>query len=300
MKTVCFDFRSVSSWFKSSLAASGLRVTGAFLAGPVATLLAISVWLSIALPVGVFLAGAVAQAAIVKKELPYFLAGKSYNAYIAYDDAKGAPKPAVLVTHDWLGLTDKTKAIVERLAELGYVAMAVDVYGKGVRPSSPDEAGKIAGSYKKDRQALRARMQQGLKVLRDQPGVDKTRIAVTGYCFGGTAALELARTGAEIKAVVSFHGGLDSPKPEDGQRIKAKVLALHGADDPFVSAGDLAAFENEMRAAHVDWQLVKFGGAVHSFTDKSAGGDNSKGAAYNAEADRRSWQLMQEFLKENI
>ena len=141
-------------------------------------------------------------------------------------------------------------------------------------------------------------MQEGLKTLRDQPQVDKTKIVDIGYCFGGTAALELGRTGADLRNIVSFHGGLDSPKPEDGKKIKAKVLALHGADDPFVSAADLAAFESEMRNNKVDWQLVKYGGAVHSFTEKTAGTDNSKGAAYNADADRRSWQAFKDFLKE--
>lgn len=240
------------------------------------------------------------QAALVKKPLEYHLAGKTYEGYIAYDDAVKDKRPGVLVAHDWLGVTDKTKEKVDQLASLGYVAFAVDIYGKGVRPENAEEAGKLASVYKKDRTMLRMRMQQGLKVLRDQPQVDKKRLAVVGYCFGGTAALELARAGADIKDVVTFHGGLDSPKPEDGKKIKAKVLALHGADDPFVPAPDVAAFEDEMRKAHVDWQLIKYGNAVHSFTDKTAGTDNSKGAAYNELADHRSWEAMKQFFKETL
>ena len=239
-----------------------------------------------------------AQAEIVKKPFDYHLAGRKYEGYVAYDDAIKGTRPAVLVAHDWLGVTDKTKAKVEELAKLGYVALAADLYGKGNRPANPEEAGKAAGALKEDRIALRARMQQGLKVLKEQPQTDKTRIAVIGYCFGGTAAIELGRAGADLKGIVSFHGGLDSPKPADGKRIKGKVLALHGADDPFVKPTDLAAFEQEMRDSGVDWQLVKYGGAVHSFTDKTAGDDPKKGAAYNAGADKRSWVAMQDLFKE--
>lgn len=242
----------------------------------------------------------ISHAALVKKNVTYQIDGKPFEGYLVYDDANRAPKPGVLVAHDWLGVTDKTKEKADRLAQLGYTAFAVDIFGKDARPKNPEEAGKLAGTYKKDRALLRSRMQEGLKVLTAQPQVDKKHLAAIGYCFGGTAAIELARSGADIKGVVSFHGGLDSPHPEDGKKIKAKILALHGADDPFVPAADLAAFEEEMRKAKVDWQLIKFGNAVHSFTDQTAGTDNSKGAAYNETADRRSWQDMQDFFKEAL
>ncbi|MEI6537818.1 MAG: dienelactone hydrolase family protein, partial [Verrucomicrobiaceae bacterium] len=135
-----------------------------------------------------------------------------------------------------------------------------------------------------------------LEVLRKDEHADPQRLAAIGYCFGGTGVLELARSGAELKGVVSFHGGLDSPTPEDGKKIKARVLALHRADDPFVSAKDMAAFADELKSAGVDYKLIKYPGAVHSFTQKLAGNDNSKGAAYNADADAKSWEAMKEFL----
>ena len=163
---------------------------------------------------------------------------------------------------------------------------------------SGEEAGAEAGKYKNNRALLRARAQAGLAVLQQHELTDPRRVAAIGYCFGGTAVIELARSGADIAGVVSFHGGLDSPQPADGRNIKCKVLALHGADDPHVSAKDLAAFEDEMRQAKVDWQLVKYGGAVHSFTDWNAGDNPRQGAAYNERADRRSWEAMKQFFAE--
>lgn len=255
----------------------------------------------ILLSLALFALTAQAHAAIVTKTIEYKQAGKTFEGFVAYDDVVNiTAKPGVLVTHDWMGLTDKTKARAESLAKLGYVAFAVDAYGKGVRPTNTEEASKLAGELKKDRKLLRQRMQAGLAQLRTMKGMDKKRVAAIGYCFGGTAVIELARDGADLRSVVSFHGGLDSPNPADGKKIKAKVLALHGADDPFVSAADLAAFEDELRKANVDYELVKYGHAVHSFTDMSAGSDNSKGAAYNASADARSWQAMQDFFLETL
>jgi dienelactone hydrolase len=178
------------------------------------------------------------------------------------------------------------------------VAFACDIYGKGIRPTAMPDAVAQAGKYKGDRALLRKRVNAGLETLLKQEGVDKKRVAAIGYCFGGTSVLELARSGADVSGVVSFHGGLSSPTPEDAKNIKAKVLALHGADDPNVPPAEVAAFEKEMRDAKVDWQLVAYGGAVHSFTDKSAGNDNSKGAAYNEKADRRSWEAMKDLFAE--
>ena len=145
---------------------------------------------------------------------------------------------------------------------------------------------------------LRARVRAGLDVLTRHELTDTERIAAIGYCFGGTTVLELARSGADLAGVVSFHGGLSSPTPGDAKNIKAKVLALHGADDPFVPAAEVAAFKDEMRQGGVDWQLIAYGGAVHSFTHWDAGSDSSRGAAYNERADKRSWEATKQFFAE--
>ena len=241
-----------------------------------------------------------ARAEIVTKTVEYKQGETVLEGILSYDTAGPAKKPGVLVVHDWLGVTPATRKKVEQLAGMGYVAFAADIYGKGVRPATGKEAGPLAGSYKKDRPLLRSRVVAGFDELARQPNVDQGRIAAIGYCFGGTTAIELGRAGANAVAIVSFHGGLDSPTPADGKNIKGKVLALHGADDPFVSAADLAAFEQEMRSNGVDWQLVKYGGSVHSFTNPAAGNDNSKGNAYNASADKRSWKAMEDFFAEAL
>jgi dienelactone hydrolase len=204
----------------------------------------------------------------------------------------------VLFVHHWKGLGAYEKRRAEQLARLGYVAFAADIYGKGVRPSDPKDAAAAAGKYKNDRPLLRKRVVAGLEALKSQPMVDTTKLAAMGYCFGGTTALELARSGADVAGVVSFHGGLATPTPQDAKNIKGKVLALHGADDPFVPPLEVAGFQEEMRRGGVDWEFVSFGGAVHSFTDSGAGSDNSKGAAYNEKADRRSWEAMKDFFAE--
>lgn len=220
------------------------------------------------------------------------------EGFLAYDTAGPPRKPGVLILHDWSGVGPQVINRAEQLARLGYVAFAADIYGKGVRPKTAKAAAAEAAIYKNDRALLRERAKAGLATLRRQDGVDAGRVAAIGYCFGGTAALELARSGADVKGVVSFHGGLDTPTPRDAGKIRAKVLVLQGADDPFVPPEQVRAFEDEMRAADVDWQLVKYSKAVHSFTNPDAGSDNAKGAAYNAVADRRSWREMQSFFAE--
>jgi len=240
------------------------------------------------------------RAAIQTKTVEYKQGDTTLEGVLVYDDAVKGKRPGVLIVHQWLGITEYEKTRATMLAKLGYVAFCADIYGKGVRPKDTKEAGVEATKYKTDRALLRARVNAGLAEFKKSELVDPKRIAAIGYCFGGTTVLELARSGAEIGGVVSFHGGLDSPTPADGKNIKCKVLACHGADDPFVPAKDLTAFESEMRDHKVDWQLISYGGAVHSFTQPMAGNDNSKGAAYNESADRRSWEAMKQFLAESF
>ena len=236
------------------------------------------------------------RAAIVERAVEYQAGDVTCEGWQAYDDTGAGQRPAVLVIHQWTGISPHEKAAARRLAELGYNVLVADIYGKGVRPQPP-EAGKVAGSYKADRALLRSRARAALDVLAKDARTAPGQLAAVGYCFGGTAALELARSGAALKAVVTFHGGLDSPAPGDGRNIRARVLALHGADDPFVPAKDVDAFEREMQVAKVDYRLIKYPGAVHSFTHIEAGDDNSRGAAYNADADKASWSEMQAWLK---
>lgn len=236
-------------------------------------------------------------AGIIEKPVEYMAEGVLCEGWAAYDDATTTKRPSVLVVHQWTGVSDNEKMRARMLAELGYNVLVADVYGKGIRPQPP-ASGQEAGKYKKDRALLRSRLTAALAVLTKDSRTDSSRIACIGYCFGGTAAIELARSGAAIKGIVSFHGGLDSPTPADGKNIKGKVLALHGADDPFVPVKEIDAFEQEMKDAGVNYKLVKYPGAVHSFTQKAAGSDNSKGAAYNEAADKASWDEMKTFFTE--
>ena len=245
-----------------------------------------------------FLAANFSRAAVQFQKAEYRQGDTICEGLLVFDDLFKGKRPGILVAHQWKGLTDYEKMRAELLAQRGYIALCADVYGKGVRADNPKDAAALAGKYKDDRKLLRARINAALDCLRGQEFVNPKQIAAIGYCFGGTTVLELARSGADILGVVSFHGGLSSPTPADAKNIKCKVLACHGADDPFVPAEEVQAFEKEMRDAKVDWQLVAYGGAVHAFTQKEAGDDNSKGMAYNAKVDVRSWREMKLFLDE--
>lgn len=249
-------------------------------------------------PLATLLLSATAQAALRTQVVEYKHGNTVLEGYLAYDDALPGKRPGVMIVHEWTGLGSYVKGRAEQLAKLGYVAFAVDMYGKGIRPNNPKDAAAQAGIYRKDRQLMRDRATAGLKVLQAFPRTDVSRIAAIGYCFGGGTVLELARSGANIAGVVSFHGNLDTPNPADAKNIKARVLVLHGADDPYVPPEQVAGFEKEMRDAKVDWQLISYGNTVHSFSNPGAGKDASKGAAYNEVADRRSFAAMQQFFAE--
>ncbi len=239
-----------------------------------------------------------AMAAVHTEAVEYRHVDVVLEGYLAYDDAVEGHRPGVLVVHEWKGLGDYAKRRAEQLAQLGYVAFAIDMYGKGVYATTHEEAAALSGAYRQDRRLMRDRARAGLDVLARQPLVDPERLGAIGYCFGGMTVLELARDGAPLRGVVSFHGALDTPQPEDARNIKGSVLVCHGADDSFVKPEQVAAFQQEMRDAKVDWQFVAYGGAVHSFTVPEAGSDPTTGAAYHAAADHRSWEAMSRFFHE--
>ena len=246
-----------------------------------------------------FCLGILSLPAAMRMEKVEYKAGDTIcEGMVVYDDAFKSRRSGIIIAHQWKGLTAYERMRAELLAVRGHVVMCADVYGKGVRPDNPKDAAATAGQYKDDRNLLRARINAALAYFSRHRLVRADQIAAIGYCFGGTTVLELARSGAAVKGVVSFHGGLSTPTPEDAKNIKAKVLVCHGADDPFVPAEEVQAFQKEMRDAKVDWQFVAYGNAVHSFTDTLAGNDNAKGAAYNKDADVRSWRELKLFLDE--
>ncbi|WP_413575493.1 dienelactone hydrolase family protein [Bdellovibrio sp. HCB290] len=245
----------------------------------------------------VFMAMASSEAAIKTENVDYKEGKTALEGFVAYDDSVKTPRPAVLIIHQWMGLSDNEKMRAQMLAEKGYVAFAVDIYGKGVRPTSMEEAGKLAGQYKNDRKLYRARGQAAFDWLKKNKMVDAKHIVVIGYCFGGTGALELGRAGVPAAGFVSFHGGLSNPTPADAKNFKAPVLIAHGALDKGVNP-EVMPFMREMDENKVDYQFVSYSGAVHAFTQKGAGNDPSKGVAYNEKADHRSWAHFMDFLSE--
>lgn len=250
----------------------------------------------------VFLLGlslvSISSAALRTQLVRYKQASAVLEGYLAYDDAAMSNRPGVLIIHEWMGLNDLAKKRADELAMQGYVAFAADIYGKGIRPTTPQEAGNVSGMYKKDRKLFRARVNAGLETLKAQKNVDATKLAAIGFCFGGTGALELARSGADVDGVICFHGSLNSPTPEDAKNIRCKVLALQGGDDPYVPADETAAFQKEMRDAKVDWELVQYGNTVHGYTNPAGGNNNASGYAYNEQSEKRAFAAMHDFFQE--
>ena len=237
------------------------------------------------------------HAKIIARSVEYKDGEAVLEGYLAYDDAIDSKSPGVLVVHEWWGLNNYVKKRAEQLAGLGYVAFALDMYGKGVSTRDRKEAARLAGQFR-GKPLMRHRAKAGLNVLAKNKRVDPKRVAAIGFCFGGTTVLELAYSGAPLIGVVSFHGGLPMPKPEDMNNIEAKVLVLHGAEDPYVPSEKVVGFQESMRKAGVDWQMIFYGGAVHAFSNPAAGDDKTRGAAYDEKAAKRSWGHMQVFFKE--
>ncbi len=238
------------------------------------------------------------SAAIKTETVEYKQGETTLKGFLAYDDASSDKRPAVIIVHEWWGLNDYVKRRAQEVAKLGYVAFVADMFGEGKTTKDPAEAGKMAGAIKNDPQTRLARSQAALDFVRGQPLVDTGRVAAMGYCFGGTIALEMARAGMPLLGVVSFHGALQTNDPAQEGKLTAKVLALHGANDPMVPPQEVLAFCKEMQEANADWQVVAYGNAVHAFTNPDADSVGIAGIKYNANADRRSWEAMKDFLNE--
>lgn len=205
--------------------------------------------------------------------------------------------PALLMTPNWLGITQEAIDLAKQQAEKGYIVFIVDLYGKTVRPQNSQQAGEAMTPLKENRQELRQRMNKALDILLKEINIDKQKIAAFGFCFGGCCALELARSGADIKAAISFHGNLDTPNTRDAQNIKGSILVLNGANDPMIPDDQITDFFNEMKSApSVDWQFINYGGAVHGFTDVTA--NDPKVKQYNAKVSKRAFNAMNTLLDE--
>ena len=236
----------------------------------------------------------------VKTETVKYKAGEvEAQGFLALNDKVAGKRPGIVIVPEWWGLNEYAKGRARQLAELGYVALAADIYGDAKVTEDPKQAGAWAGALKKgDRKELRTRVQAALEQLKTNPNCDASRTAAIGYCFGGTTVLELARSGAAVNAVVSFHGDLSISQPAEAGKVNAKVLVCHGADDAFEPPAQIEAFQDEMRKAHVDWEMAIYGHAVHSFTNPGADKHGIPGIAYNREADHRSWQAMIDLFNE--
>ena len=258
----------------------------------------ILVFTAVVLVVSTFLAAS-AEARVVGKTVSYRAGGVTMTGFLAYDtDIEGA-RPGVLVVHEWWGLNDYARKRARMLAEMGYTALAVDMYGGGKQATHPEEAGKFASELMKNFDEAKARFMAAMEFLKKQKTVDPGRIAAIGYCFGGGVVLNMARQGVDLKGVASFHGSLTAVRHAKPGEIKAKVLVLHGADDKFTTAEQLEAFNQEMKAAGADYRVIVYPGAMHSFTNPDADRYAKKykiPLGYNAEADRESWAELAMFL----
>jgi dienelactone hydrolase len=241
-----------------------------------------------------------ARAAIKTQVIDYKDGDVALQGYLAWDDSKTGRTPGVLVIHEWWGQVEYNRKRAEQIAGLGYVAFSLDMFGKGVKADNAQDAAKLATPFYKDRGLMRSRATAGLNVLMQQKNVDPKRIAVIGYCFGGTTALELARGGANLAAIVSFHGGLQFENPDETRNIKGRVLICAGADDPMVPPDQVDAFEALLRSAKVDYQINIYGGAVHGFTNPGADARNIPGIKYDQKADKRSWDAMTAWFAETL
>lgn len=244
---------------------------------------------------------AVSQAAVQGKEISYKANGTTLKGYIAYDDAIKGKRPGVLVVHEWWGQNEYARKRARMLAELGYTALAVDMYGNGKIAEHPDDANKFASEVSKNMPMAKKRFEAGMKLLKKQKNVDSKKIAAFGYCFGGGVALNMARMGEDLKGVASFHGALGTNIKERPGQIRARIVSFTGDEDPMIGADKVAAFKIEMDAAKANYRVVIYPGAKHAFTNPDAdelGKKFNLPLAYDAAADKDSWQQATAFLHE--
>lgn len=237
---------------------------------------------------------------MLTEDIEYRADGVRMIGQYVVDDTRPGRRAGVLVCHEGPGLTEHTKKIAARLAGLGYAAFAMDYHGDGKPLANPADTMARLAPWRADPTGIRARATAALGVLKARKEVDPARLAAIGYCFGGTTALELGRSGADIKAIVGFHSGLATARPQDAANIKGKVLVCIGADDPIIPPEQCADFEKEMKAANLDWRLQLYGGAGHSFTNPAADGRGMKGFFFHEATDRRSWNAMIELFNETL
>jgi len=235
--------------------------------------------------------------AIISSTINYLDGETVLEAFIAYDNAISGQRPTVLIAHAWAGRDNFVAEKARKLAELGYLVFALDMYGKGILGSSIEENAALMQPFIEDRQLLQQRINAALLASKQLPWSDNSKIAAIGFCFGGLCVLDLARSGADIQGVLSFHGLLNAPENTANQPISAKVLMLHGHDDPMSTAEQVSAIQQEFTNADVDWQIHQYGQTQHAFTNPQAN-DASLGTVYQPIADKRSWQAMQNFLTE--
>lgn len=247
----------------------------------------------------VFAGSAAAKPKVEGKDVQYSADGVVLKGYLAYVKNVKGKRPGVLVVHEWWGLNDYARKRANMLAEMGYVALAVDMYGDGKQAMHPDDAGKFSSELMKNFYVAKAWFLAAMEFLKSQPEVDPDRIAAIGYCFGGGVVLNMARQGVDLKGVASFHGSLTAVKPATPGSVKAKVLVLHGADDKFTTPEQVEAFKQEMKNSGTELRFIAYPGAVHSFTNPDADNLGKKfnlPLAYNSEADKKSWKEVKKFL----
>jgi dienelactone hydrolase len=249
---------------------------------------------------GLLLVAGSAGAAVQTKQVTYKAGGLECHGYLAWDDSVQGPRPGVLVVHEWWGLDDYARKRAAQLAQMGYIALAADMYGEGKTAGHPKEAGEMAGKVRANVDDWRKRAAAALDVLKSQPQCDRTKLAAIGYCFGGSTVLQLGFAGADLDAIVSFHGALPTPTEAEAKRIQGTILICHGAADPFIPDQAVKAFRSALDKAGVKYEFIAYPGVEHSFTVPGADKHGVKGLKYDKAADADSWKRMQALFTQKL